>query len=76
MALALAVLQIALLAIALVLLLRRREAKDDSRLATELTTQFARLDAQLTALGNHVRADLAQIRLLLAGWESFHRGRT
>jgi DNA recombination protein RmuC len=62
MALALAALQLVLLALVLILLLRRREAKDDSRLATELTTQFARLDAQMTALGNHVRAELAQIR--------------
>src|SRR5215472_8975099 len=62
MTLALAALQLALLAVALILLLRRRETKDESRLAAELNTQFARLDAQLTALDNHVRADLAQIR--------------
>jgi len=62
MTLALAVLQLVLLAVVLVLLLRRRETKEESRLTAELSTQFARLDAQLTALDNHVRADLAQIR--------------
>jgi DNA recombination protein RmuC len=62
MALALAALQLVLLAVALILLLRRREAKDDSRLAADLAAQFARLDGQMTALGNQVRAELAQIR--------------
>jgi DNA recombination protein RmuC len=62
MTLVLAAIQLVLLAIVLVLLLRRREAKDDSRLATELTGQFARLDARLAAVDEHLRGNLAQIR--------------
>jgi DNA recombination protein RmuC len=62
MALALAALQLVLLAVILLLLLRRRETTDNSGLATELATQFARVDAQLTTLTSHVRAELAQLR--------------
>jgi DNA recombination protein RmuC len=62
MTLVLAAIQLVLLAIVLVLLLRRREAKDDSRLATELTGQFARLDARLAAVDEHLRGNLAQLR--------------
>jgi DNA recombination protein RmuC len=62
MTLVLAAIQLILLAIVLVLLLRRREAKDDSRLATELTGQFARLDARLAAVDEHLRGNLAQLR--------------
>jgi DNA recombination protein RmuC len=62
MTLVLAAIQLVLLAIVLVLLLRRREAKDDSRLATELTGQFARLDARVAAVDEHLRGNLAQLR--------------
>ena len=58
MTLALAALQIALLAVVLILLLRRREAQDDTRLTTEFATQFARLEGRLAALSDH----LAQLR--------------
>ena len=61
MMLVLAVLQILTLLAVAALLLRRREAKDDPRvamLATDLPAQFARLEGRLAALGDH----LAQLR--------------
>jgi DNA recombination protein RmuC len=51
-----------LLAAVLVLLLRRGEAKEDSRLAADLATQFARLDARLAAVDEHLRGNVAQLR--------------
>jgi DNA recombination protein RmuC len=62
MMLALAALQLVLLAVIVLLLLRRREASGDSRLATELTTQFARLDARLAGVDEHLRSNVAQLR--------------
>jgi DNA recombination protein RmuC len=65
MTLALAVLQILALIAVVVLLLRRREGKDDPRvaaLATDLPAQFARLEARLAAVDEHLRSGIAQLR--------------
>jgi DNA recombination protein RmuC len=65
MTLALAVLQILTLLAVAALLLRRRDAKDDPRveaLVTELPAQFARLDARLAAVDEHLRSNVAQLR--------------
>lgn len=62
MTLALAALQLLLLAVIVALLLRRREVKEDSRVAAELSTQFARLDARLSAVDEHLRSAVAQLR--------------
>ena len=65
MTLALAVLQILTLLAVAALLLRRREGKDDPRvaaLATDLPAQFARLEARLTAVDEHLRSNVAQLR--------------
>jgi DNA recombination protein RmuC len=61
MTLALAALQLVLLIAILAVLLRRR----DPRLAvfaSELPTQFARLEARLAALDEHLRSSVAQLR--------------
>jgi DNA recombination protein RmuC len=62
MTMALAALQLALLVAVLVLLLRRREIKEDSRLPADLAAQFARLDARLSAVDEHLRSNVAQLR--------------
>lgn len=65
MTLVLAVLQILTLLAVAALLLRRRDAKDDPRVATlaaDLTTQFARLEARLAAVDEHLRSNVAQLR--------------
>lgn len=65
MTLVLAVLQILTLLAVAALLLRRRDAKDDPRmaaLATELPAQFARLEARLAAVDEHLRSNVAQLR--------------
>lgn len=62
MLLALAALQLVLLAVAIALLLRRRAAAPDSNVAAELGTQFARLDARLASVDEHLRSTIAQLR--------------
>jgi len=62
MTLALAVVQLVLLAVVLILLLRRRQTNEDSRLTTELAAQFARLDARLASVDEHLRSNLTQLR--------------
>ncbi len=65
MTLVLAVLQILTLLAVAALLIRRREAKDDPRvamLATDLPAQFARLEARLAAVDEHLRSNVAQLR--------------
>ena len=65
MTLALAVLQILTLLAVAVLLLRRREAKDNpnvTALATNLPAQLARLEARLAAVDEHLRSNVAQLR--------------
>ncbi len=65
MMLALAVLQLLTLLAVAALLLRRREGKDDPRtaaLATDLPTQLARLEAQLAAVDDHLRKNVAELR--------------
>lgn len=62
MTLALAALQLVLLVAVLVLLLRRRETPRDSPLTADLATQFARLDARLAAVDEHLRSNVAQLR--------------
>ena len=61
MTLALAVLQILTLLAVAALLLRRREAKEDPRIAT-LATDLARLDARLASVDEHLRSNVAQLR--------------
>jgi len=61
-ALALAVVQLVLLAVVLIVLLRRRQNNEDSRLTTELAAQFARLDARLASVDEHLRSNLTQLR--------------
>src|SRR5215469_77316 len=73
MTLVLAVLQLVLLAVVVILLLRRRQTAEDSRLTTELTTQFARLDARLASVDEHLRSNLAQIRTDIS--DEAHKGR-
>lgn len=70
MTIALAVLELVLLLVIVTLLLRRREAKQDevkedprlAALASELPTHFARLDARLSSLDEHLRSNLTQLR--------------
>src|SRR6201996_8407376 len=65
MTLALAVLQILTLLAVAVLLLRRREAKNDpgvTALATNLPAQLARLEARLAAVDDHLRSNVAELR--------------
>jgi DNA recombination protein RmuC len=65
MTLVLAVLQILTLLAVAALLLRRREAKDDPRataLLADLPAQFARLEARLAAVDEHLHTSLAQLR--------------
>lgn len=65
MTIALAVLEVLLLVAVIALLLRRRETKEDPRLtalAAELPTQFARLEARLAAVDEHIRSNIAQFR--------------
>ncbi len=65
MMLALAVLQVLTLLAVAALLLRRREGKDDPRgavLGTDLSAQFARLEARLAAVDEHLRSGIAQLR--------------
>ncbi len=61
MTLALAVLQILTLLAVAALLLLRREAKEDPRIAT-LATDLARLDARLASVDEHLRSNVAQLR--------------
>jgi DNA recombination protein RmuC len=65
MTLVLAVLQILTLLAVAALLLRRREARDDPRMAamaTDLPAQLARLEARLAAVDEHVRNSFTQLR--------------
>ena len=65
MTLALAVLQILTLLAVAAMLLRRREIKDDPRvaaLATEFPAQLARLETRLAAADEHLRSNVAQLR--------------
>jgi DNA recombination protein RmuC len=65
MTLVLSVLQILTLLAVAALLLRRREAKDDPRataLLADLPAQFARLEARLAAVDEHLHTSLAQLR--------------
>jgi DNA recombination protein RmuC len=69
MTIALAAVELLLLVAVLALLLRRRPAspaaEPDPRLATlaaELPTHFARLETRLSALDEHLRANIAQLR--------------
>lgn len=65
MTLVLVVLQILTLIAVAALLLRRREAANDPRiasLATDLTTQSARLETRLASVDEHLRSSVAQIR--------------
>jgi DNA recombination protein RmuC len=61
MTLVLAVLQILTLLAVAALLLRRREAEDDPRIAT-LASDLTRLDARLAAVDEHLRSNVAQLR--------------
>ena len=62
MTIALAAVQLLLLAVLVVLLLRRREAAGGIQVSAELGAQFARLDARLASVDEHLRSALAQLR--------------
>jgi DNA recombination protein RmuC len=65
MTLVLAILQILTLLAVAALLLRRRESQDDPRataLLADLPAQFARLEARLAAVDEHLHTSLAQLR--------------
>src|SRR5579875_1103644 len=65
MMIVLAALELVLLCAVVALLLRRRAPAEDSRtagLVAELPAQFARLDARLAAVDEHLRSSIAQLR--------------
>lgn len=65
MTIALPVLEILLLLAMIALLLRRRESKEDPRIAAltaELPAQFARLETRLAAVDEHLRSNMSQFR--------------